>query len=416
MKKTYKEKETNFDVLILGSDFNAYYMARCYHELYNKKVNVISKKAIGVVSYSKIVNFKEVTNFEEPSKFVETLNEYAKQSNYEKIILIGTSDELVRLIIENQFKIDKKFIHNYPSLELLNQILVKDTFYQNFENCEFEIPKTYIYPCGINKSLDEEKIEKLMYPLIVKPGNNIEYHNHDFEGKYKVFKIHSKEELLNVINKIEKSGYKSNLVIQEFIPGDDCALFDCVFYCSKNKKVQLITFAQIGLQERNPGGIGNCTLLVNGFNEHGYDEKIVEPLKQFMERIGYQGFAEFDLKYDYRDGKYKVLEINPRQARSSYYLCAGGHNLIQYLIDDLIYNKKKECILMKEKIALSFVPKSVIKKYVTSEPLKKEALSLAKQNKIVNPLKYKKDKSIKRRLYLFMKDINYRRKYKKLTW
>ena len=62
----------------------------------------------------------------------------------------------------------------------------------------------------------------------------------------------------------------------------------------KNKKVQLMTFAQIGLQERNPGGIGNCTLLVNGFNEHGYDEKIVEPLKTFMERIGYQGFAEFD--------------------------------------------------------------------------------------------------------------------------
>ena len=61
-----------------------------------------------------------------------------------------------------------------------------------------------------------------------------------------------------------------------------------------------------------------------------------------MERIGYQGFAEVDLKYDSRDGKYKVLEINPRQARCSYYLAAGGHNLIQYLVDDLIYNKEKE--------------------------------------------------------------------------
>lgn len=416
MKKIYDKKEKNFDVLILGSDFNAYYMARCYHELYNQKVDVISKKAIGVVSYSKIVNFKEVTNFEEPKKFVETLNEYAKQSNKEKIILVGTSDELVRLIIENQEKLDQKYIHNYPNLEILNQISVKDTFYQKFENCEFEIPKTYIYKCGINQPIDEEKVEKLMYPLIVKPGNNIEYHKHEFEGMYKVFKVFSREELQDVINKIEKSGYKNNLVIQEFIPGDDCALFDSVFYCSKDKKVQLITFAQIGLQERNPGGIGNCTLLVNGFNEHGYDEKIVEPLKKFMERIGYQGFAEFDLKYDYRDGKYKVLEINPRQARSSYYLNAGGHNLIQYLIDDLIYGKEKECILMKEKILLSFVPKSVIKKYVTSEPLRNEALALIKQHKMVNPLKYKKDKSIKRRLYLIMKDINYKRKYKKLTW
>ena len=88
----------------------------------------------------------------------------------------------------------------------------------------------------------------------------------------------------------------------------------------------------------------------------------------------------------------------------------------QYLVDDLIYNKEKECTLMKNEVALSFVPKSVVKKYVTSEPLRNEALKLAKEGKMVNPLKYKADRSIKRKLYLVMKDINYKRKYKKLTW
>lgn len=245
--------EKNFNVLILGSDFNAYYMARCYHELYNEKVNVISKRAIGVVSYSSIVNFKEVENFEENEIFVKTLNDYAKGRKESKIVLIGTSDELVRLIIENKGMLDKKYVHNYPSLEILNQLLVKDTFYQTFEGSELDIPKTYIYPCNQNKKLDEDKINELMYPIIIKPGNSIEYHKHKFEGMFKVFKVFSKEELETVIKKIEKSGYSNNLVIQEFIPGDDCALFDSVFYCSKDKKVQLITFAQIGLQERNPG-------------------------------------------------------------------------------------------------------------------------------------------------------------------
>ena len=391
-------------------------MSRCFHELYGKKANVIGRKAIGVVSDSKIINFNEVPDFETKEGFVKALNEYASKREEDKILLIGTSDELVRLIVENKDKLDKKYIHNYPTLDILNKVLVKDKFYEAFKDSNLDMPKTYVYECGSRQVIQEEVIQEFMYPLIVKPGNSVEYHNHRFESMYKVYKVFSKEELLDVISKIEASGYKENLVIQEFIPGDDCALFDSIFYCGKDKKVKLMTFAQIGLQERNPTGIGNCTFLVNGFDEYGYKEEIVYNLKEFMEKIGYQGFAEFDLKYDERDGKYKVLEINPRQARSSYYLTACGHNLVKYLVDDLIYNKEIETTLMKDKMVLSFVPKSVIKKHVTSEPLRKEALKLIKQKKIVNPLKYKKDKSIKRRLYLFMKDLSYKKKYKILKW
>lgn len=408
--------EQNFKLLILGSDFNTYYMARCYHELYNEKVDVIGKRALGVVSYSSIVNFKEEPTLETKEGFVKVLNEYANTVEEKQILLIGTSDELVRLIIENQNELDAKYIHNYPSLEILNKIAVKDVFYKVFENGKLNIPKTYIYPCNHETEIDEKKVEELKFPLILKPGNNIDYHTHKFEGMYKVYKIHSMEELKSIVGKIKEAGYTSNLIIQEFIPGDDSALFDVVCYCSKQKKVQLMTFAQIGLQERNPGGIGNCTVLVNGFNEHGYNEEILKQLKEFMEEIGYQGFAEFDLKYDSRDSSYKVLEINPRQARSSYYLTACGHNLVKYLIDDLIYNKEKNYTIMKDKIVLSFVPKQVIKKHIASEPLKNEALKLIKEKKIVNPLKYKKDKSIRRRLYLIAKDYNYIKNYNKLKW
>lgn len=408
--------EQNFGVVILGSDFNTYYMARCYHEIFNKKVDVIGKRALGVVSYSKIVNFIEEPELETNEGFVKALNKYAENKSEEHIILIGTSDELVRLIIENKGKLDEKYVHNYPSLEILNKIAVKDVFYKTFENSKLNIPKTYIYPCNNEEQIDEEKVEALKFPLIVKPGNNIDYHNHKFEGMYKVYKIHTMDELKDVVNKIKASGYTSNLIIQEFIPGDDCALFDVVVYCNKARKVELMTFAQIGLQERNPGGIGNCTMLINGFNEHGYDEEVIKPLKEFMEEIGYQGFAEFDLKYDSRDGSYKVLEINPRQARSSYYLTACGHNLVKYLIDDLIYNKEKPFTLIKDKVLLSFVPKAVIKKHIESKPLIDEALKLIKEKKMVNPLKYKKDKSLKRNLYLIAKDFNYIRKYNSLKW
>ena len=119
------------------------------------------------------------------------------------------------------------------------------------------------------------------------------------------------------------------------------------------------------------------------------------------------------MKYDFRDQKYKVLEINPRQSRSGYYVCASGNNLIKYLIDDLIYNKEKEFKIIKEKLVLSFVPKKIIKKYIENNKLKKEIKEIIKNKKIINPLKYKKDKNIKRKLYLLYRDFNYLKKYKK---
>ena len=48
----------DFEVIIIGSDANAYYMARCVHELYNKKVKVIANKPMSFVNHSKIIEAK----------------------------------------------------------------------------------------------------------------------------------------------------------------------------------------------------------------------------------------------------------------------------------------------------------------------------------------------------------------------
>ena len=401
----------NFNVLLLGSDANAYSMARCYFELYNKKVDLMNYRLIAVTEISNIINFIQSPEFETNESFVETLNTYANENFYEKIVLIATSDKYVRLIAENRDKLDKKFVFNYPTLDIVNTLLVKDNFYNAFKN-DLELPKTLIYSCKERPEIKND----FMYPVILKPGNGIEYHKHHFDGMSKVYKLKSFDELKETIKKIEDSGYADNLIIQEFIPGDDSALYDAVFYVGTDKKVKLMTFAQIGLQERTNTGVGNCTVLVNGFDEHGYKEELIYKMKEFLEKIGYQGFAEFDLKYDSRDGKYKVFEINPRQARSSYYLCACGHNLVKYLIDDLVEHKDIPLTLMKNEMVLSFVPKSVIKKYITSKPLQDKIQALIKEGKFVRPLNYNKDSSLRRKIYLFLKDMNYRMKYKKLTW
>lgn len=407
--------DNDIKVLIIGTDINAYYMARCYHELTGKNADLIGKENMAFTSVSKITNIQIEPSLWDNDTFVKVLLDYAEKNKNKKILLIGTNDNYVKLISENKKILEKYYIFNYPDIEIVNNLLIKEKFYTKYKDIGLDMPSTYFYKCNQNDSIEKVKQYFKEYPIIIKPSDGVEYH-HLEQVLDKVYKVYNEEKLEEVIKKIENAGYNNTLIIQEFIPGDDSALFDSLFYVGKDKKAKLATFAQIGLQEHTPTGIGNCTVLVNGFDEHGYKEELVYKLKEFIEKIGYQGFAEFDIKYDERDNKYKVLEINPRQSRSGYYMAACGYNLVETLINDLIENKKMEFKIIKEKYVLSFVPKKVINKYIENKKLKKEINNLIKNKKIINPLKYKEDMNFNRLKYMFLRDKNYIKKYRKYTF
>jgi len=418
LKKKEEENKIDFEVVIIGSDINPYYMARNFHEAYGIKSHLIGKTAMPFTSLSSIIDIEYEEDIWETKVFKKKLKNYALSRKGKRLILIGTNDFYIRLISENKEFLQQYYLINCVDKDLLDDLLIKDNFYTKFADYGIDMPKSYIYSCANKKEIDKTILTKFKYPIIVKPGNSVTYHKNEFEGQAKVYKLDTEAEVLKVIAQIKKAGYKDNLIIQEYIPGDDSMLFDAVIYSGTDKKVQFMTFAQIGLQEHTPTGIGNCTVLVNGYNEFGETEKIMKKLKKFAEDIGYQGPGEFDLKYDVRDKKFKVLEINPRQGRSSYYPTFCGYNLATYLVDDLIYNKNKEkkFVAVTEKMALSFVPMSVIKKHVVNKKLVAEVVKLKKQGKLVNSIKYSKDMSLARRKWLFLRDINYAKKYKNCKW
>lgn len=414
-----KNGNNKFEVCIVGTDFNAYFMARNFYEAYGIKSHLFGKITIGFTSKSKILDVTVVDNFWDKEVFVKTLVEFAKTQVEKQIILVGTNDRYVKMITENRSELSKYFLFNYASYELVTTLLEKDLFYTKFSNMGVTFPKTHIYSCLNGENSIEslgEKVKELGFPMILKPGDGIEFHLHEYESQAKVHKIKSLEQLHEIITKILKAGYTGNIVLQEYIPGGDGNLFDVVMYVSTKGTVEFMTFAQIGLQERAAAAIGNCTVLVNGFNEFGGTQEIVKKLKTFVEKIEYRGAGEIDIKYDERDKKFKVLEINPRQGRSSYYTTACGHNIAKYIVDDLIYGKEHKFKLVTEEYALSFVPMAIIKRYVESPKLKAELMKLEKEKKIVNPLDCKLDKSLYRSWLLLLRKINYIKKYRENKW
>ncbi|OCS91369.1 carboxylate--amine ligase [Caryophanon latum] len=403
-------KRQPFLPIIVGTDINAYNMAISFHEEYNIQPILVGKGVLPFTNYSNIpqkIEYDE--NLADPEQFANILTNVAKKykNKANQLLLVGTNDLYVRLIVENRDVLQEHFTFNYLNEQLMNDLQYKANFYKLCERYGIDAPTTKFYSCAS----DEPFNERMMFPVIVKPSNGIMYSKHKFTGQQKVYKVQDEAELTRVINMIRESGYTDELIIQDYIPGDDTAMWDSVVYMSSKGKPQLVSFGQVVLQEHTVTAIGNYTAVISRYNED-----MMKKLVGFLEAVGYVGFANFDLKYDERDGKFKVFEVNIRQGRSSYYVTALGHNMARYFVDDLIGNKVKDCTYLDGEVLFSVVPKIVLKKFVDDPQVKQDIQRLIKQKKLVNPLFYKKDKHFKRKLYLAMRQVNYYKKYKENVW
>ena len=296
----------DFRTLIIGNDINAYYLARCYHEFTGKKADLISNIIPGMIPfaytrYTKILNLKFIEKLWDEDVFLNAINEYYEEHKEEKILLVSSNETYGEFISKNKNKLKKKFYFNYPSIKMQNTLVNKEVFYKTYGNSIIDIPKTTYFNCKNDTDISDE----LLYPVILKPANVIKYKHINFKGNKKIYRLNTKEEVLSVIDLFKNAGYDDTLIIQEYIPGDDTHLFDAVIYADKNKKCKLVSFAEIGLQEHGSRMIGNATVLINGYSKFPGVTEQINKIKEFINKIGYQGFAEFDMKYDERDGKYK---------------------------------------------------------------------------------------------------------------
>lgn len=399
----------DFKVVIIGSDANAYYMARACFEAYHKKAHLIAKDRLAFTKYSNILTIEYHQNLWDEKSFIEILNNYAKK-HQEQILLISTNETYSLFLARNQKKIAKNFVYFQQDEKIIKSLINKEEFYKTYKNTSLSFPETYYIDALKNTLLPTMK-----YPVILKPANVIAYNHLDFEEKKKIYKIFSEEELKKVLENIKKSGYNDRMILQEFIPGNDSYLFDSVVYVDTKGKVKVISFAQIGIQERKKSMVGNAAALINGLNTFDGDiEKAKKNIIEFMENLGMNGFFEIDMKYDAREKTFKVLEINARQGRCSYYLVPLGANLIEIMVNDLLLHKELPFKDLKQKQLLSFIPKKVLKEYTSNESFKKEAIKLWKKRVI--PMECPLDKNLKRFLMMKKRLWHYKKEYQNSDW
>ncbi len=392
--------KNTFLPIILGTDANAYGLARSFYEEYGIKSLAIGKASLRETRKSKIIDLKIYSDLADNESFKRIMKEIGEEykKDYDKLILLSCAEWYTDLIVNNRDLLENYFILPFMDKGLKNALEDKESFYKICERYGLDYPQTYIvtYENQNNLALPFD------FPVAIKPASSTDYSKVEFNGKEKSYKANNLDELKKIVNNIYSSSYRSNIIVQDFIPGNDDTMWVMNCYSNKNGKVKMMCLGHCILEEHTPYGIGNYKALISDGNKELY-----EKIKNFLEEIGYIGFSNFDLKYDSRDGKYKLFEINIRQGRSSFFTTAAGCNLAKYLVDDYIFNKNDEVVYNYNKHLWLATPKSLLKKYVYNKDALNEALKLIKLKKYSYTLKYSKDFSLYRYFWInriYMKD------------
>lgn len=396
----------DFLPIILGSDENAYGCARLIHKAYGIKSLVLCKRRLRATMHTTICNIVEISDFDQTDIFVSRLLEVLRENEkkYKRIVVVPCSDYYMYLISENYDKFEGRIANKFISPELIHQLETKDSFYELCDKYGMDYPRTMVIKKEDRMTADIEG--NFTFPIIMKPENSnaSDYLNCSFEGKKKVYFFESIDEYHKVVSAMNTTDYSGKMIIQEYIPGNDSAGRVVNSYSDSTGKVLVSVLGQPVLEEYSPQTLGNYAAIISR-----NDKEITDKIADFLQKIGYVGYSNFDMKYDERRKKYMLFEINPRLGRSSFFVYGAGINMLKVMIDDVVYGKKTESRDNHRVNLWTAVPKMVLMKYVKDKELKKEIKQL--YPKAVKTLFYDKDMNFKRRLIVTRHFYSYVKQY-----
>ena len=391
--------------VLLGSDANVYGMARSFYMEYGVTSLAIGKGALAATANSRLVKMAVVEpNLEDDAVFVRTLTDFAKAHAGKTLVLVSCGDNYTGLMARARAALEPYYKFACPTPELVAELDTKEFFYKACERHGLSYPRTF----GCTNENYKTVELPFPFPCIIKASNSVAYWNCKFPHKKKVFVAYNKEEFDAITAAIYSSSYQDNLVLQEYIPGDDNCMRVLNCYSGLDHKVKLMALGRPLLEEQTPEGIGNYAAIMNV-----RDDELMEKMKAFLEDVGWEGFSNFDMKYDARDGKYKLFEMNPRQGRSSFFVTASGYNLAKWLVEDVVEHKEQELTIADAHHLWMIAPAGIIKKYLKDEALLAEAKELMRQGKVSHQLFCKEDAGLKRRIWYIKNQLNNYRKYKR---
>jgi D-aspartate ligase len=206
-----------------------------------------------------------------------------------------THDEHLNSLARHRDELGERFRYPFPSWDVLEPLQSKRHQVDTAESLGLAAPRT-LHP----RSLDECRAaaREIGYPVLVKPSDNI------------IFKrIYRRQaflcELPGELDEAYEKAEPYEPMLQEFIPGGDDLLWTLGAAIAEDGEV-LATFSGRKLRQTR-ANMGSARV-----GEAFWDDEVVDSGLSLLRALGFYGVAQVEWKRDPRDGRLKLIEVNPR--------------------------------------------------------------------------------------------------------
>ncbi len=276
--------------VILDIKLSGYGVVR---SLYGHGIEIIAFKRIkSLIPESKSNMLNKVISYYDEKHLFDLLSRFKEYKK--KPVLFLNSDYYVDFIRINRLHFQTVFNIIFPSNDVIEILLNKFLFSEFAIKNDIIIPKTIKI---IKSKFNIDSPKNLNYPVVIKPFYRRSTWNN--AGYPKVFYCCNDEEFQHSINK--SFLVENELIVQEYIPGNDSDIYFCLVYFSENSNcLDSFTGKKISQWPVDTGSTASATLASEKFVK-------METIRIFN-KLNFIGFGSIEYKRNPNNGKFYIME------------------------------------------------------------------------------------------------------------
>jgi D-aspartate ligase len=280
--------------LVLGGNLNGLTIARSLGRR-GVPVWVATSPNIKLANYSRYTHRALPWPNGQCEAQVEYLLDLAARHNLDGWVLFPTSDESAALLSKFHVALSSRYRVSTPTWDILQWAYDKRLTYRLAAQEKVDHPLTM-------SPASESDLDACAFPAILKPAAHVAVNRFTAD---KAWPVANREELFVRYREARELIPPDLILLQERIPGGGESQFSYAALCRDGQPVASLTSRRT---RQYPVDFGYSSSFVETLDV----PEIVAPSRRLLAAIRYTGLVEIEYKFDARDGRYKLLDINPR--------------------------------------------------------------------------------------------------------